>query len=122
MGLLFFSFSNQTDPERAAKVSTLKSPQVYDWTANFDKAQLTHTTGTSLPVQTNNSPGSERVSLRVLDVDDVEGSRVPLPRGDDADTTQVVSAGHHAHVACGAKQGLAYTLTTHGLQLCGATT
>ena len=44
-------------------------------------------------------PGGEDVSAGVLDVHYVEGAGVALPVGDDADTTQIGTAGHHAHVA-----------------------
>lgn len=45
------------------------------------------------------SPGGKGVALRVLDVHDVEASRMSFPRGDDTDSTQVVATGHHAQVA-----------------------
>ena len=50
-------------------------------------------------------PGGEDVSAGVLHVHDVEGAGVALPVGDDADTTQIGTASHHAHVAWRRKRG-----------------
>ena len=44
-------------------------------------------------------PGGEDVAAGVFDVHNVEGAGVTLPVGDHADTTQIGTAGHHAHVA-----------------------
>lgn len=44
-------------------------------------------------------PSGKTVSLRVFDMDNVEASWMSFARGDDADSAQVVAAGHHAQVA-----------------------
>lgn len=44
--------------------------------------------------------GGEHVSLAVLDVHNVEGSRVPLAVHDGSDTSQIPSSGDHGQVAC----------------------
>lgn len=43
-------------------------------------------------------PGGEAVARAVLDVNHIKGARVTLPVGDHADTAQVSTSGHHAHV------------------------
>jgi len=43
--------------------------------------------------------GGEGVSGGILDVDDVEGSRMSFTVHDDADTPQVTASGHHADVS-----------------------
>ena len=45
-------------------------------------------------------PGGKAVSLSVLDVDNVEGSRMPLPVGDGTHTPQVTTTSDHAQVTC----------------------
>lgn len=48
--------------------------------------------------QCDKLPGGKSVSKAVLDVDDVKATDMSLPRCDHTDTTQIVTASHHAQV------------------------
>jgi len=63
-------------------------------------------------------PSSEVVAKRVLDVHNVEGSRVLLAVNNLSDTSNVVSASDHAQVSCNIMQNFKYwqTLPYNGKQ------
>lgn len=50
-------------------------------------------------------PGGKAVACAILDVHHIKGARVTLPVGDHANTPQVSTTSHHAHVTWKEKEG-----------------